>query len=46
MLTSKPGSMLRMAFYDAVRAQDQTRVYAMLNDFVIPYAQLRDRQQG
>jgi 5-dehydro-4-deoxyglucarate dehydratase len=35
-----------LAFYDAVRAQDQDRVYAMLNEFVIPYTQLRDRQQG
>lgn len=35
-----------LSFYDAVRAQDQTRVYAMLNEFVIPYTQLRDRQQG
>ena len=35
-----------LAFYDAVRAQDHTRVYAMLNEFVIPYTQLRDREQG
>lgn len=35
-----------LAFYDAVRAQDQQRVYAMLNDFVIPYTQLRDRERG
>jgi 5-dehydro-4-deoxyglucarate dehydratase len=33
-------------FYAAVRAQDQRRVYAMLNEFVIPYTQLRDREQG
>ena len=33
-------------FYAAVRAQDLTRVYAMLNEFVIPYTQLRDHEQG
>ncbi len=33
-------------FYAAVRAEDQRRVYAMLNEFVIPYTQLRDREQG
>lgn len=33
-------------FYAAVRAQDQTRVYAMLNEFVIPYTQLRDNERG
>lgn len=33
-------------FYAAVRAQDQTRVYAMLNEFVIPYTHLRDHEQG
>jgi 5-dehydro-4-deoxyglucarate dehydratase len=33
-------------FYAAVRAQDQSRVYAMLNEFVIPYTRLRDREQG
>jgi len=35
-----------LAFYDAVRAQDHARVYGMLNDFVIPYTQLRDTEQG
>ncbi len=35
-----------LEFYAAVRAQDKARVYSMLNDFVIPYTQLRDRQQG
>ncbi len=33
-------------FYAAVRAQDQRRVYEMLNEFVLPYTQLRDREQG
>lgn len=33
-------------FYAAVRAQDTDRVYAMLNEFVIPYTELRDREQG
>jgi 5-dehydro-4-deoxyglucarate dehydratase len=33
-------------FYDAVRRQDQTAVYAMLNDFVIPYTKIRDRESG
>jgi len=33
-------------FYDAVRRQDQTTVYAMLNDFVIPYTKIRDREPG
>ncbi|GAA1904823.1 5-dehydro-4-deoxyglucarate dehydratase [Nocardioides lentus] len=35
-----------LSFYDAVRAQDQAAVYGMLNDFVIPYTQLRDRERG
>ncbi|MCH1868775.1 5-dehydro-4-deoxyglucarate dehydratase [Nocardioides sp. CFH 31398] len=35
-----------LTFYDAVRRQDQTAVYAMLNEFVIPYTQLRDAQRG
>lgn len=33
-------------FYDAVRRQDQKVVYAMLNDFVIPYTRIRDREPG
>lgn len=33
-------------FYDAVRRQDQVTVYAMLNDFVIPYTRIRDREPG
>lgn len=33
-------------FYDAVRSQDQSVVYAMLNDFVIPYSKIRDREAG
>ena len=33
-------------FYAAVRAQDQHKVYGMLNEFVLPYTQLRDREQG
>lgn len=33
-------------FYDAVRRQDQVAVYAMLNDFVIPYTKIRDRESG
>jgi 5-dehydro-4-deoxyglucarate dehydratase len=33
-------------FYDAVRRQDQGTVYAMLNDFVIPYTKIRDREAG
>lgn len=33
-------------FYAAVRRQDQAAVYGMLNDFVIPYTRLRDREQG
>jgi 5-dehydro-4-deoxyglucarate dehydratase len=33
-------------FYDAVRRQDQAAVYAMLNDFVIPYTKIRDRESG
>ncbi|MGY1632802.1 5-dehydro-4-deoxyglucarate dehydratase [Geodermatophilus sp. SYSU D01186] len=35
-----------LEFYAAVRAQDRTAVYGMLNDFVIPYADIRDRQKG
>ena len=33
-------------FYAAVRRQDQGAVYAMLNDFVIPYTKIRDRESG
>jgi 5-dehydro-4-deoxyglucarate dehydratase len=33
-------------FYDAVRRQDQAEVYRMLREFVIPYTELRDREQG
>jgi 5-dehydro-4-deoxyglucarate dehydratase len=33
-------------FYAAVRRQDQETVYAMLNDFVIPYTKIRDREPG
>ena len=33
-------------FYAAVRRQDQNAVYAMLNDFVIPYTKIRDRESG
>ena len=35
-----------VAFYDAVRRQDQKTVYAMLNDFVIAYTKIRDRESG
>lgn len=33
-------------FYDAVRAQDRTEVYRRLNEFVIPYLDIRDRTPG
>lgn len=33
-------------FYDAVRRQDHTEVYRRLNEFVIPYLDIRDRQPG
>lgn len=33
-------------FYDAVRAQDQDAVYRRLNEFVIPYLDIRDRTPG
>jgi 5-dehydro-4-deoxyglucarate dehydratase len=33
-------------FYDAVRAQNRTEVYRRLNEFVIPYLDIRDRTQG
>lgn len=33
-------------FYDAVRRQDRATVYRLLNDFVIPYTEVRDREPG
>ena len=33
-------------FYDAVRAQDRDEVYRRLNEFVIPYLDIRDRAPG
>lgn len=33
-------------FYDAVRAKDHTEVYRRLNEFVIPYLDIRDREKG
>jgi 5-dehydro-4-deoxyglucarate dehydratase len=35
-----------VAFYEAVRAQDRDEVYRRLNEFVIPYLDIRDRQAG
>ena len=35
-----------LRFYAAVRAQDRPAVYGMLNDFVLPYLDIRDRAQG
>ena len=35
-----------LRFFAAVRAQDRPAVYAMLNDFVIPYLDIRDRARG
>lgn len=35
-----------LRFYATVRAQDRTAVYAMLNEFVIPYLDIRDRARG
>ena len=35
-----------LRFYAAVRAQDRTAVYGMLNDFVLPYLDIRDRANG
>ncbi len=35
-----------IGFYDAVRAQDRTEVYRRLNEFVIPYLDIRDRTPG
>ncbi|GAA4727554.1 5-dehydro-4-deoxyglucarate dehydratase [Nocardioides endophyticus] len=33
-------------FYDAVRVQDRDEVYRRLNEFVIPYLDIRDRTSG
>lgn len=33
-------------FYDAVIAQDRVEVYRRLNEFVLPYLDIRDRTQG
>lgn len=33
-------------FYDAVRAQDRVEVYRRLNEFVLPYLEIRDRTAG
>ncbi|WP_299037874.1 5-dehydro-4-deoxyglucarate dehydratase [uncultured Pseudokineococcus sp.] len=33
-------------FFDAVRRRDREGVYARLNDFVLPYLDIRDRQRG
>jgi 5-dehydro-4-deoxyglucarate dehydratase len=33
-------------FYDAVVAQDRDEVYRRLNEFVLPYLDIRDRTQG
>ncbi|SCF11949.1 5-dehydro-4-deoxyglucarate dehydratase [Micromonospora viridifaciens] len=35
-----------LRFYQAVLAQDRPAVYQMLNDFVIPYTNIRDRAKG
>ena len=35
-----------LEFYDAVRAQDRDEVYRRLNEFVIPYLDIRDRTAG
>ncbi|HEX2072830.1 MAG TPA: 5-dehydro-4-deoxyglucarate dehydratase [Geodermatophilus sp.] len=35
-----------LRFYAAVRAQDRVAVYGMLNDFVLPYLDIRDRAKG
>lgn len=35
-----------LGFFEAVRAQDRTAVYQKLNDFVIPYLDIRDRARG
>lgn len=33
-------------FYDAVRARDAATVYRKLDEFVLPYLDIRDRQPG
>jgi 5-dehydro-4-deoxyglucarate dehydratase len=35
-----------LRFFAAVRAQDRGTVYQLLNDFVIPYLDIRDRARG
>lgn len=35
-----------LRFYAAVQAQDRSAVYRMLNDFVLPYIDIRDRTRG
>lgn len=35
-----------LRFYAAVRAQDRAQVYRMLDDFVLPYLDIRDRARG
>jgi 5-dehydro-4-deoxyglucarate dehydratase len=35
-----------LGFYQDVRNQDREAVYRKLNDFVIPYLDIRDRQRG
>lgn len=35
-----------LGFFESVRAQDRTAVYRKLNDFVIPYLDIRDRTRG
>lgn len=35
-----------LRFFAAVRAQDRPAVYRMLNDFVLPYIDIRDRAKG
>lgn len=35
-----------LRFFAAVRAQDRDTVYQLLNDFVIPYLDIRDRARG
>jgi 5-dehydro-4-deoxyglucarate dehydratase len=35
-----------LGFYADVRAQDHAAVYRKLNDFVIPYLDIRDRTKG
>jgi 5-dehydro-4-deoxyglucarate dehydratase len=35
-----------LEFYAAARAQDRARVHAYLNDFILPYCELRNRRAG